>query len=169
HQGATTVTSAPGRGTTVQVMFPIAAKEAAPISAPPRDGSRKGLGRILVVDDEAVVRQMAQRTLERHGYTVTAAENGPAAIAIFEAQARDIALVVLDLTMPLLSGEETFRVLQDHAPDVCVVLSSGYNEAEALRRFAGRGLAGFLQKPYTAAQLMQTVDSLVPTSRAQAG
>jgi CheY-like chemotaxis protein len=69
--------------------------------------------------------------------------------------------VLLDMTMPVMSGEETFRELKSMNPDVPVILSSGYNEVEAVQRFTGKGLAGFLQKPYSAAALAAKVSTVL--------
>jgi CheY-like chemotaxis protein len=65
------------------------------------------------------------------------------------------------MTMPVLSGEEAFRRLKEIRPDVKVILSSGYNESEAIRRFLGKGLAGFLQKPYSSNVLSEKVRSIL--------
>ena len=89
------------------------------------------------------------------------ADNGQIAIDVFAKLAQEISLVLLDLTMPVMNGEQTFQRLHRIRPDVKVVLTSGYNEADAMRRFGGTGLAGFLQKPYNAAQLAQRVRSVL--------
>jgi CheY-like chemotaxis protein len=74
-------------------------------------------------------------------------------------------VVLLDMTMPVMSGEETLRELRNIRPDIKVILSSGFNEVEAIRRFTGKGLAGFVQKPYTSARLAEAVQSvLIPRS-----
>jgi FixJ family two-component response regulator len=65
------------------------------------------------------------------------------------------------MTMPLMTGEETFRQLKTTNPNVKVILSSGYNEVEAIRRFTGKGLAGFIQKPYTSSQLAEKIKSIL--------
>ena len=116
-----------------------------------------GAGIILVVDDEEMVRRTARHSLERYGYTVALASNGEEALATFEQDPDAISLVLLDLTMPGLSGEETLRHLQSIRADVKVVLSTGYSDMEAKSRFAGKGLAGFLQKPYTASRLAEHI------------
>ena len=72
-----------------------------------------------------------------------------------------MSLVLLDMTMPGLNGHETFLLLKRTRPEVKVLLSSGYNELEATRRFSGQGLAGFIQKPYTAGALSKTVNSVL--------
>jgi CheY-like chemotaxis protein len=72
-----------------------------------------------------------------------------------------VELVLLDMTMPVMSGEETFRELRKIRPDIKVILSSGYNEVEAIRHFTGKGLAGFVQKPYTSVRLAQAVRSVL--------
>jgi two-component system cell cycle sensor histidine kinase/response regulator CckA len=89
------------------------------------------------------------------------ANDGPGAVETYRGQAGLIALVLLDLTMPLMSGEETLRQLQTANPTVRVLLTSGYNEMEALQRFAGKGLAGFIQKPYSAAALAEKVKEVL--------
>ncbi|HLI83409.1 MAG TPA: response regulator [Bryobacteraceae bacterium] len=116
-----------------------------------------GEATILVVDDEQIVRQTAKSMLERYGYTVLGAENGKVGVDLVRLLADKISLVVLDVTMPIMSGEETLRHLRTIKPDVKVILSSGYNEVEASRRFTGKSLVGFVQKPYTAIQLAKAV------------
>src|SRR5437899_2321335 len=97
----------------------------------------QGVGTILVVDDEEMVRCLAKTTLEWYGYTVLAAENGEQGVELFTALADQITLVLLDMTMPVMSGEETMRRLKKIRPDVRVILSSGYNEVETVRQFTG--------------------------------
>jgi DNA-binding NtrC family response regulator len=109
------------------------------------------------VDDEDVVRRIARNSLEGKGYRVLLAENGQIAADLFAKAADRISLVLLDLTMPVMNGEQTFQRLQRIRPGVKVILTSGYDEADATGRFAGTSLAGFLQKPYTAAQLTDIV------------
>ena len=158
HHGAIRVYSSPGRGTTFKLLFPAALghdrPEAGKLS---HDRSLRGAGTVLVIDDEEVVRSTARAALERLGYEVLAASDGRQGVAAFRDCAGRIGAVLLDMTMPIMSGEETFRELRLIRPDVQVILSSGFNEVEAIRNFNGKGLAGFLQKPYTAARLTQAV------------
>jgi nitrogen-specific signal transduction histidine kinase len=159
HKGAIRVESGVGRGSTFRVLFPAASKESRQprAEAPKARSSGAGIGTILVVDDEAMVRNMARATLEHYGYNVVEADNGEAAVGIFEGRSSAINAVILDLTMPVMSGESTLSHLRRINPAVPVVLSSGFNEAEATRRFNGEELAGFLQKPYTALALAERV------------
>ena len=120
---------------------------------------------VLVVDDEQIVRRTAKTMLERYGYSVVLAENGREAVELYRVLADKIALILLDMTMPLMGGEETLRELKTIRPDVRVLLSSGYNEVEAVRRFTGKGLAGFIQKPYSAIALTEKVRSILAESR----
>jgi PAS domain S-box-containing protein len=156
HYGALKVYSKPGRGTTFKVLFPASANAAQPHPQPTKR-SLTGAGTVLVVDDEEVVRVTAKHTLERYGYSTMLANDGLAALETYRSRPADIGLVILDLTMPVMNGEETLRHLQTVNPKVKVLLSSGYNEVEAVQRFAGKGLAGFIQKPYTAAGLAEKV------------
>ena len=110
-----------------------------------------------MVDDEPLVRQMAKTALERHGYTVLVAESGPVAIDVFRRYPGQISLVVLDLSMPQMSGEETLPELNKIRPGVKVVVSSGYSETEAMSMFQGQRVAGFIQKPYNSKGLAEKV------------
>jgi len=161
HGGLVKVYSEPGEGTTVQVLLPESAEGApASRSGAVREAAEQQVAprRILVVDDEELVRSLARAVLERAGHTVIDACDGEDALVRFKEAPDDVALVLLDMTMPRMSGVDCLRGLRAIRPDLPVVLSSGYNEQDAVARVAGRGLAGFLQKPYTAAELLAKVD-----------
>lgn len=115
-----------------------------------------------MVDDEGLVLQIARSILERSGFRVLQAIDGVQCLETFKERAAEIDVVLLDMTMPSMSGEEVMRELQKISPAVQVVLSTGYTEAEANLRFAGYQLAGFLKKPYRSAQLASTIQALVP-------
>jgi CheY-like chemotaxis protein len=153
HRGAIHLDSAPRQGTTFKVLLPAAADLRVELKAeiPPADLA--GTGTLLVVDDEELVRRLARDVLEGCGYKVVLATNGQEAVELFHHRADQIAAVLLDLTMPVMGGEEALHQLKEIRPDVRVVLSSGYDEADQVRRFAGEGLVGFIQKPYTPAAL----------------
>jgi CheY-like chemotaxis protein len=121
----------------------------------------RGTGTVLVVDDEPVVREVAQGMLERAGLNVLTAEDGREALVVFGNHADDINCVILDLTMPHLDGEETFRELRKIRPDVAVILASGYNQQDVTQRFTGKGLAGFLQKPFRLESLTEMVKAIL--------
>jgi len=160
HKGALKVYSKPGQGTTFKVLFPasLSSEGAQPL---PFTGDLSGTGTVLIVDDEEVVRQTARNTLERYGYKTVTAGDGVNAVDLYRRQPDTISLVLLDLTMPVMSGEEALRELQLINPRVRVLLTSGYNEVEAVQRFAGKGLAGFIQKPYTAAALAEKIKEVL--------
>lgn len=168
HKGALKVYSAPGRGTTFKIIFPALAVEAAP---PPTVAWRDltGSGTILVIDDEDMVRKVAKAVLEGKGYHVLLAEDGQAGVELFARVHRQIALVLLDLTMPRMGGEEALTRLRAIRPDVPVILSSGYNEAEILRRFTVQPVAGFVQKPYTATRILSKIQEVLQSHSDIAG
>jgi two-component system, cell cycle sensor histidine kinase and response regulator CckA len=108
-----------------------------------------------VIDDEVAVRQAAKSILESYGYRVVVAANGKEGLDLFQPLGEEFDAVLLDMTMPVMSGEETLVGLRSIRASIPIVLSSGYNEAEATRRFTDKELAGFVQKPYTAAGLAE--------------
>ena len=112
---------------------------------------------MLVVDDEGAVLQMIADVLEGAGLSWMACSDGDAAVRLVQERAGEISLVLLDLSMPGLSGEATLEELRRIRPDLPVLLSSGYAEAEATSRFVGHGLAGFIQKPYRPDALVAAV------------
>jgi PAS domain S-box-containing protein len=163
HNGALKVYSSPGKGTTFKVLFPAAQRlttEASQIL----DGYFGGEGNnqtVLIVDDEESVRSVARNTLQRRGYRTIEARDGREALEVYREFGREVTLVLLDLTMPYMNGEEVLRELKVITPSVKVLLSSGFNQVEAVRRFTGKGLAGFLQKPYTATQLAEMIRNII--------
>jgi CheY-like chemotaxis protein len=160
HHGALKVYSRPGQGTTFKVLLPASDRKEPEAPIPPAS-DLAGRGTILVVDDEEIVRQTARHALERYGYHVMVAGDGAQAVEVYGRQTGTVALVLLDLTMPVMSGEEALRRLRQIDPGVRVLLTSGYNEVEAVQRFAGKGLAGFIQKPYTSAALAEKVKAVL--------
>jgi two-component system, cell cycle sensor histidine kinase and response regulator CckA len=159
HKGALKVYSTPGQGSTFKILFPAMQDGRQPAAVKPGIPLTPAhhMGAVLVIDDEEVVRRTAKTTLERNGYDIVLAENGLEGVQLFQALANKICAVLLDLTMPGLGGEETLRQIQAIRPEAKVILSSGFNEMEVIRKFAGKGLAGFLQKPYTSMALMEKV------------
>jgi len=169
HHGAIRVDSAVGRGTTMRILLPPAPAATLPAAPPadqagthedsrrdaaPQRAAWRGTGCVLVVDDEEMVRDVLRSVLEYAGFVVLTAPDGPAALELYRQRRAEIVAVLLDLTMPRLSGEETFRQLQHIDPGVKVILTSGYTEQDATQPFAGRGLAGFVRKPSSPEELL---------------
>jgi PAS domain S-box-containing protein len=156
HAGAIRVESAVGRGTSFCLLFPVARREREE-QTPFVDARWSAHEHVLVVDDDESVRAVTSALLLRRGFRVSEAPDGETALAMFRAAPAEYALVVLDLTMPGMDGDATFRALHSVRPDVRVLLTSGYHETEVTQLFAGRGLAGFLQKPFRADDLYTKV------------
>jgi PAS domain S-box-containing protein len=154
--GAITVDSAPGRGAAFRVLFRAADRRAEP-------GPR---GTILVVDDEASVRAFIGAVLRRKGYRVLEASDGREALAIFDREKGAIEGVVLDVVMPVMGANELLPLLKARKPNIAILLTSGYSEAEARRLSAAYPGAAFIQKPYTARQILKALQqSMYPENR----
>jgi signal transduction histidine kinase/CheY-like chemotaxis protein len=166
HQGGIRVKSRPGEGTSCRIVFPASDQIVRPlVERPVSDLS--GHGVILVVDDDDYILQAVYVALESYGYSVLLANSGAAAIQIFEEQSEQIDLVLLDMLMPGMSGEETFGALRGIRPDVKVLLSTGFAPDEAAQRFTDEGLAGFLRKPYDPNQLAGEVQQIIERGSGQ--
>ncbi len=149
HKGGIRVESEEGRGTTFRILFPTdgASHETIEARQTARAGGRAG-GVVLLVDDEETVRLVGASMLEQSGFDVVTVADGTEAVEYFKEHKDEVGCVLLDLTMPRMDGRETFDELRRIRDDVRVVLSSGYSEQEVYGRFAGEGIAGFVQKPY---------------------
>jgi PAS domain S-box-containing protein len=158
HKGSIKVTSERGKGTTFSILLPAVDR---PIGVhnnklDQNEPAPCG-GTVLFIDDDAVVRDVGSAMLTRLGYQVLTAADGRMGVDIFRAQGDAIACIILDLTMPDMGGEETFRELRKLRGDARVILSSGFDEQDATNKFVGIGLAGFIQKPYSIAKLREAL------------
>ena len=172
HHGAIIVESEVGKGTTVRVFFP--ALEKAPASsvqvmdlvetkAPePETGNRRKT--VLVVEDEAGVRNLVVRRLDVLGYDSFVAEDGEEGVSVFRKRMNEIDLVMLDYKMPKMNGVEAFGELIRIKPEVNVILSSGYTEDVVMESFPGQRPGGVLHKPYDMADLKAQLERLLGTS-----
>lgn len=160
HGGSIIVDSQPRKGTTFKVLLPVSDQvlRVAPSSAEATraaDGSPAGL--ILVVDDEDHIRQLAGVGLRRSGYEVLTASSGREAIAQFAEHADQIDLLITDLAMPEMSGEELIVKLRRTHPDLPVLLMSGYSRSAVSEGLIDLPTIGFLQKPFLLSELAACV------------
>ncbi len=151
HGGGIVLRTALGQGTTIKVLLPCTDKPAQPaLLQPPEPASSwTGSGLVLMVDDDPRVRAVTELLLRDLGFDVLAAASGRDAIAEFELHADEIRVVLLDVTMPDLSGDQVLEELRRRRADLKVLLCSGYAEEEMQERFSTEDMASFLQKPYT--------------------
>ncbi len=154
HRGAIKVYTQLGKGSTFKVLLP-ASGTALPVAPAEVAQARVGRGRtVLVVDDEAEIRTLTGKILERAGFNTLMAADGVEGVTVFRDFHPQIAAVLLDLTMPKMSGPDVFRELRRIRGDVKVILTSGYGRQEATTGFEGKGLAGFVRKPFRADELL---------------
>ncbi len=159
HRGALHVRSALGSGTVFRVLFPVAASRE-PTSRTPRSVvAIPRSGTILVVDDEETVRGVARRMLERRGYVVLEASDGDDGLRAFAEHEASIVAIVLDVTMPRVSGTEVLADLRRRGKQVPVVLASGYTSQSLAAPIAGEPAPIFVQKPFVTAELLAGIDS----------
>ena len=114
---------------------------------------------ILVVDDEPAARVLAKRVFSEAGFEVVAVQSGFECLQLFRKQPHGFALILLDLSMPFMDGEETFKRLRDINPNVVVLLSTGFMAQERVDRMLAAGMAGFLRKPHRPDELLARVQA----------
>ncbi len=165
HRGALQVRSTPGAGTCFQVLLPIHQTTApagpSEVSEPQKTSQHTGRGTILLVDDHSVVRRVGKAMIETLGFTVLPAASGQEALSLFRDHGSKIRCVLLDLTMPGLSGDEVATELRSIDQSLPIILCSGYGERELRGRKLPAGL-GFLHKPFELKQLRAKLDEALP-------
>jgi nitrogen-specific signal transduction histidine kinase/CheY-like chemotaxis protein len=173
HWGTIKVSSELGLGTTVQIWLPAVATESkkleeetqAVLDTEPRPWQASGV--VLVADDEEDVKDFAEQILKRHGFRVLTASNGGQAVEVFREHSDEIDLILLDLTMPVMNGQEAFERIQQIRPGVPVILLSGYTQEDVRSRFTAQEPAAFVKKPYTPRSLAAVLRSVIEGDTAQ--
>ncbi|MBV7329682.1 response regulator [Chloroflexi bacterium TSY] len=162
HKRASIVNDQSNKGTNVHVppsFAELSSHETRPITS--LDAAWQGTGRILIVDDEPLVREFCQVILEDVGFDVLTADDGDEGVETFRQYQDEVALVILDLIMPKLNGVETFKQLKQLRSDVKVIFSSGYGEQLVVSQINELNQARFLQKPYQSTDLTSLVQELL--------
>lgn len=165
HSGAIQVLSKPGEGSCFTVVFPAATETKIIKSAEGRRESEKWIaqGTVLLVDDEESILNVGSRMLLKMGFSVLTADHGRDALEVYREHEADIRCIVMDLTMPQMGGDQAFQEIRKINDSVPIIISSGYNENEIAPRFDGKGLAGFIQKPYQLQDLVEVVKDALGT------
>jgi len=162
HRGAIIIDSVYGLGTTVQVLFPIHEEQVAelpdPNSSPIKSGNITLFpGTILVVDDEDMVRTVCEKLLQGLGFQTLSASDGEEALSLLKKHLNEITLVLLDLTMPRMSGLQTFQEMKRFQPNLKIILCSGYSEEESKQCIGPLAPDGFIKKPFHLRQLEEKI------------
>jgi PAS domain S-box-containing protein len=160
HGGLVRIRTQPGQGTTFRVLFP-GVPGSIPAPEPPTTSRTEwsGSGTVLVVEDEEGVREVAERILQDFGFATLAAVDGREALDVMEREGDKVGVVLLDLSMPRMGGQETLRHLRQQRPHLPVIIMSGYTEEAVASQFSdnGPGMTAFLQKPFLAENLMEVL------------
>ncbi len=160
HEGFVTVSSQTGQGTVFSVYFPASGKPEAQETLTAE--TLRGRGELIfVVDDESDIRDFIRDVLQSHGYRVLLAADGDQAFDIYQVRSQDIALVILDMVMPEMSGEETFLKMKKINPGIKALLSTGFSQDSRVNEILSKGVMGFIQKPYDFNQLLAMIRQIL--------
>lgn len=167
HRGTVTIDSEPGTGTVCRLYLPLSKDETTErdiASRPPLTPHGQSI-RIMIVDDEAVVRETFAMAMEEMGHRVVQCEDGETAIGVFRKRQREVDAVVLDMMMPGLGGRETFLALKAIDPNVRALLASGYDMDREAEAALEAGAAGFVQKPFRIGDIAERLIEMVQSAR----
>lgn len=160
HHGLIRIRTEPGEGTSFRVLLPLAPGTARAAETPTATRTEwSGTGTVLVVEDEEGVREVAERILQDFGFETLMAVDGKDALDIMERRGDHVTLVLLDLSMPRMGGQEALRHLRERRPHLPVIMMSGYTEEAVASQFSdtGPGMTAFLQKPFLAEDLIEVL------------
>lgn len=159
HKGAIKVFSKKGEGTTIKLLFPVlkSLQEQKLIKS---NIQTKGKT-ILIIDDAEDICTIVNNILQRVGFRVISAPDGLQGLKLFREYTEDISLVILDMTMPVMDGKKTFQELKLIKSDIPVIVTSGYNEEQAIKTMGVSNIAGFIQKPYKSNNLVKLIKKVI--------
>ena len=160
HEGFINVYSRKGQGARFEINLPASGK-VVPNKEKPREEFVKGQETVLLVDDENMIIDVAQRMLDKLGYKVFTARDGKEAIEVFRKRKEEIDVIVLDMIMPKMSGGEAFDRIKEMKPEIKVLLSSGYSINGQASEILNRGCNGFIQKPFNLQNLSKSLRSIL--------
>jgi two-component system, cell cycle sensor histidine kinase and response regulator CckA len=160
HQGAITVYSVPGKGTTFNIYLPILEEKAAPAVEPPI-ALPKGEGTVLLVEDEERLAELGRKMLEHLGYEVVVRINSIEALSTFRSQPAKFDVVITDYTMPQMTGTQLAKKMLDIRPDIPIILCTGFSEVILAEKAKDIGIKEFLMKPLSISDLAQAVQRLL--------
>jgi len=161
HGGYINVYSEVGKGSIFKIYLPASSKPVQEEVEETEINNVKGEESILVIDDEEVIRDLIKEGLEDFGYTVLTAEDGHAGVDIYKERKEEIALVILDLILPRMSGKITYEKLKEINPEITVLLSSGYSQKGQAQELLDQGVQGFIQKPFRLKELAREIRVLL--------
>ena len=168
HEGHIEVDSRVGHGTTFKLFFPVFEGVRSVPAPAPKAAPVHGRGRILVVDDEEIIRNMANKMLRRLGYDVVTKTDGMEGLSYYREHHQEVDLVILDMIMPNMDGRDCFRALKRVNPEVQAILSTGYSLNQTVQEILDEGLLGVINKPYEFNQIADVVSRALRGARLSA-
>jgi two-component system, cell cycle sensor histidine kinase and response regulator CckA len=160
HNGIINVSSEKGKGSTFAIYLPASEKDV-PTENKKNSDLQKGKETVLIVDDEAVVLDVSEKSLKVLGYDVLTAGSGHGALEVFNNNVEKISLVILDMVMPDMDGGEVFDRIREMKPEIKVLLSSGYSINGKAAEIMNRGCDGFIQKPFDILRLSKKLRDIL--------